>query len=243
MTMRSVALARDGAVATITLDSADARNALDPAMRAELADACASVASDDAVRVVLLTGAGATFATGDEPMPSPDEPSPAADLAALPQPTVAWVNGDCLDMGLELALACDVRVAGPHARMAMRQVASGSLPWNGGTQRLVRIAGRGHALRLLLAGDVVTADEALGMGLVQQIGGREAAMALAERIAAAGPIAVAYAKEAVLAAGDTTLDQGLRLEADLAILLHATADCAEGLRAFSERRVPRFEGR
>ena len=244
---RSIAVAREGAVAILTLDRPDTSNFLDQAMRAEIADACAEAGSDSAVRAIVLMGSGPAFATGMESPPIAAHPASvvpgAAVVASLTKPTIAWIEGDCLDMGLELALACDLRIAAPGARLGLRHVREGRLPWDGGTQRLARAVGRAHALRLLLTGEVVGAEEALRIGLVQQVGGQEEAMALAERIASGAPLAMRSAKEAASAGLDLTLEQGLRLEADLSILLHSTEDRAEGLRSFAERRAPRFEGR
>lgn len=234
-----VVVARDGAIATLTLACPGTANRLDATLALALVDACVDVGADDQIRVVVLAGATETFAAGTES----SNARPASSIAALGKPVIAWIEGDCLDMGLELALACDVRVAGPAARFGIRHLASGMLPSDGGTQRLPRLVGRGQAMRLLLTGEVIGAEEALRMGLVQQVGGRDAVDALASRIAAGAPIAAAYVREAATAGLDLTLEQGLRLEADLSVLLHTTDDRAEGLRAFQEGRPPGFEGR
>ena len=218
-----VVVRRRGPVAVVTLGGPG------------LVDACAALADGDA-RVVVLTGTGGRFAAGPVG-------GAAAAVAALRMPTIAWIDGDCLDGGLEIALACDVRIAAPGARLGLRAVAEGRLPTDGGTQRLLRLVGRAHALRLLLTGDVIDAAQALRIGLVQSVGGLEAADELAERVAAAAPIAAAYIKEAVLRGADLALDQGLRLEADLSILLHTTADRARGLASFADGTRPGYEGR
>ena len=237
-----VVVSRDGAVATLTLDCPGTANRLDATLASALFDACVDVGADDQIRVVVLSAAGDTFAAGIEPLPT-SITRPSSSISYLGKPTIAWIEGDCLDMGLELALACDVRVAGPAARFGMRHLASGMLPSDGGTQRLPRLVGRGQALRLLLTGEVIGAEEALRMGLVQQVGDRDAVDALTARMAAGAPIAVAYAREAAAGGLDLTLGQGLRLEADLSVLLHTTSDRAEGLSAFEEGRPPKFEGR
>ena len=244
----AIVIHRRGQVATITLSRPSESNALGPELAVRLADACAALADDDS-RVVVLTGAGKAFATGGEGSEAdghpavPATPTPAAAVAALRKPTIAWINGDCLDRGLEMALACDVRIAAPTARLGLRAVSQGWLPQDGGTQRLPRLVGRGHALRLLLTGDVIDAQEALRIGLVQAVGDRRTVEELADRIAAAAPIAVAYAKEAVRQGEDLALEQGLRLEADLSILLHGTADRAKGLESFAAGTRPNHEGR
>ncbi len=220
--MFALTLTADGLTATLALDA--------PEGERDLAAACAAL--PEGVRVVVVTG----FA-GAPPL------APAALLAALAVPTLGWVDGDVRDHGVELALACDIRVLASGASVALTQVRAGALPADGGTQRLVRLVGRGHALRLLLTGDAVGAQEAAVMGLAQAVGTLAEAEALAARIGATGPLATAYTREAVRAAGEVPLAEGLRAEADLAILLHTSADRAEGLAAFRERRAPRFEGR
>lgn len=168
---------------------------------------------------------------------------PARAVASLTKPTIAFIDGDCLDAGLELALACDVRYASATSRFAIRQVHQGTLPSDGGTQRLARAIGRAHALRILLSGEAIDANEALRIGLIQRIGTLDDAIAWAERVAEGAPIATAYAKEAATASFDLTLGQGLRLEADLSVLLQSTDDRSEGLDAFRRKRKPKYEGR
>ncbi len=231
----AVAVNRRGPVAVVTLNRPGESNVADAELARALEEACARLADAD-VRAVVLTGTGGRFATGAAGGAS-------AAVAALRMPTVAWINGDCLDGGLEVALACDLRVAAPGARLGLRSVPEGRLPADGGTQRLLRLVGRAHALRLLLTGDVIDAAEALRIGLVQLVGGAEAVDELADRLAAAAPIAAAYVKEAVLRGADLALEQGLRLEADLSFLLHTTADRARGLASFADGTQPEYEGR
>lgn len=217
-------------IARLTLD-ADA---------AVLTAALLALDANTGARVLLLSGdwsavgAGVRDASGDDPV---------AALAALRIPIVAWVDGDCHDEALELALAADIRLAGESAAFRMGHVREGGIPSHGGTQRLMRAVGRGQALRLLLTGETLDADEALRIGLVHDVADLEDAEELAAAIADAGPIAAQYVKEAIAASADLPLRDGMRLEADLSILLHSTADRAEGLRAFAEKRKPRFEGR
>ena len=200
-----------------------------------LATAIAAAGDEDAVRVLVVRG------------PWPADTDAIAAVSGVTKPTVAWMEGDCFDQGLELALACDIRVAAPNARFAMRQVRDGKLPHDGGTQRLPRAVGNAHALRLLLTGEEIDAEEALRIALVQQIGDAKEVEQMASAIATGAPIAAAYAKEAVLLGADMSLAQGARLEADLSVLLHSTDDRAKGLRAFKGRSVqgsgPKFEGR
>ncbi len=181
---------------------------------------------------------------------TPFAPPPGAGfeaLAALPQPTVAAVEGRAHSAGLELALACDIRVCGDGASFAMPETGLGLVPMGGGTQRLPRAVGRAHGLRLLLTGEQVDATEALRIGLVSRVvpvgEAAVAAAGIASAIAAKGPIATRYAKEAVARGLDAPLQQGLRAELDMTVILQSTADRAEGVQAFVERREPHFEGR
>ena len=196
--------------------------------------------ADAGARVLLLSGDWS--AVGASLRDASDD-DPVAALAALRIPVVAWVDGDCHDEALELALAADIRLAGESATFRMGHVREGGIPSHGGTQRLTRAVGRGQALRLLLTGETLDADEALRTGLVHDVGVVEDAEELAAAVADAGPVAAQYVKEAIAASADLPLRDGMRLEADLSILLHSTADRAEGLRAFAEKRKPRFEGR
>lgn len=225
----------------MTTDNHDpiARLSLD-ADAAALTGALLALDADAGARVLLLSGDWS--AVGASLRDTSDD-DPVAALAALRIPVVAWVDRDCHDEALELALAADIRLAGESAAFRMGHVREGRIPSHGGTQRLTRAVGRGQALRLLLTGETLDADEALRTGLVHDVGVVEDAEELAAAIAGAGPIAAQYVKEAIAVSADLPLRDGMRLEADLSILLHSTADRAEGLRAFAEKRKPRFEGR
>jgi enoyl-CoA hydratase len=171
----------------------------------------------------------------------------ASAIAGIDRPVIAAINGDALGQGLELALSCDVRLAAQSARFGFPQVASGLIPRDGGTQRLPRIIGKGKALELILTGKIIDAEEALAIGLVSQVlpppDLMSTAEALAQNIAGKAPIALRFIKEAVHKGLDLTLEEGLRLEADLYFLLHTTADRTEGVKAFLEKRRPQFKGR
>jgi enoyl-CoA hydratase/carnithine racemase len=168
-------------------------------------------------------------------------------LALVPQPTVAAIRGAAHSAGLELALACDIRVAAQGATFAMPETGAGLVPRGGGTQRLPRAVGRAQALRLLLTGERIDAAEALRIGLVSEVvpDGEElaAATAVATAIASRGPLATRFAKEAIRRGVELPLEEALRLELELTVLLQTTADRAEGVRAFVERRDPEFSGR
>ena len=247
-------------VARLTLARPDAANAIDRRAASELRDACERVRQDDAVWVLLIAADGPAFCAGTDPAALADLASldaaaltPAlADLrvaetvAAVEKPVIAALSGDALDQGLELALACDVRVASLDARFGMTQLARGLLPWDGGTQRLPRLVGRAAATEMLLTGATLDAARALEIGLVNEAvdPGRLAdrAAEIAAAMASHGPIAARYTKELVHDGLDMTLDQGLRLEADLNFLLQSTADRAEGVASFLERRGPVYRG-
>ena len=245
----------EGGVARLTLQGS-AGNRIDARCLDELEDAVARLREDPGAIVLLVTAAGDDFCTGwDDDFfatlvgAAPDRAwlDPFGVLSRLPLPVVAAVQGRAESAGLELALACDVRIAAATARFALPEVGLGYLPFAGGTQRLPRIAGRATALSMLLTGTVLDAEEALHCGLVSRVVPletlTETAESLARTIASRGPVALRYAKEAVQAGSELSLDRGLRLEADLSVLLQSTRDRAEGVRGFIEKRPTRFEGR
>jgi enoyl-CoA hydratase len=163
-----------------------------------------------------------------------------------PKPVVAAINGFCLGGGMELALACDIRVASVTAKFGQPEVNLGIIPGGGGTQRLPRIVGLGAALRLILTGELIGAGEALRLRLVEEVvePGQllERAIAIAETIAAKSPVAVAAAKEATRASASLPLDEGLKLETALFQLCFSSEDKKEGVRAFLEKRTANFSG-
>lgn len=224
---------------------------VDDALLAGLDAACAAVNDDATIRVAVISAEGDDFSTGwaaaalDRDPAS--RPPPFACLESMRQPAVCAIHGRAVSAGLELALACDVRIASGDATFALPDTAQGRLPIAGGTQRLARLVGRGEALRLLLLAEAIDAAEALRIGLVSAVVPRASldaeADALARTIASRGPIAVAYAKEAVRRGLELPIDEALRYETDLTVLLQTTADRAEGVRAFLEKREPEFEGR
>lgn len=247
-------------VAWVTLNRPQAQNRLDLRTCNELRAICDTIAQDDDVRLAVLTGAGETFCAGDEGEPpefansasveeirSYIEPRrPASFLGGVEKPVIAAINGDALGHGLELALACDIRIAAEGARLGMTQISQGGIPWDGGTQRLPRIVGRAWATDMLLNGRVLDTEEALRIGLVHQVVSAQEftdrVEQMASTMAALAPIATRYAKEVVLKGMDMTLEQGLRLETDLNVLLQTTRDRAEGVASFLERRDPTYTG-
>lgn len=245
MTDAAVLFQSEGHVARVTLNRPEAGNAIDRELAEGLAAVCRRINEDAGIYVVTLTGAGDVFCRGGEPDGDISE-SPAAALAAVECPVVVVVNGDALGPGLELALAGDIIIAAAGARFGLPQVAGGFIPADGGTQRLPRIVGRGRALEMLLTGDAISDTEALEAGLVSRVVPPEQleseAATLAADIAAKGPVALRYLKEAVNQGLDMSLEQGLRLEADLYFLLHTTDDRTEGIKAFLEKRKPEYKG-
>ncbi len=234
-------------------------NRIDAAMAEELRDVCRAVAQNDSVHLVVITGRGGVFSVG-RPNLADRRDSAGTDgalgwiyqhqvasfVADLPVPVIAAVNGDALDQGLELALAADLRIAAADARFGFDSLGQGAIPWDGGTQRLPRLIGPAWALDMILTGRTIDANQALEIGLVNRVVAADqlldATRELAEKVLAGAPIAARYAKEAVQKGMDLSLDQALRLEADLNILLHSTSDRAEGLQSFLERRDPEFSG-
>ena len=162
------------------------------------------------------------------------------------QPIIAAITGFALGGGLELALACDIRIAGEDSQLGLTEVNLAIIPGGGGTQRLPRLVGRGKALEMILTGARVDAREALRIGLVERVVPtaevHTSAQALAKMLAERAPVAMRYAKEAVVKGLGMSLEDGLRLENDLATLLRTTEDRIEGAKAFLEKRKPRFTG-
>jgi enoyl-CoA hydratase/carnithine racemase len=261
MPYQTISLVQRGAIAYLELQRPEQENRFDSHLLRELAAACEALADDPQVRVVVLSGGeGAAFSMGwDASLLAAQVEGKAAArggerlghtfdfLAQMPRPVICAANGDAVSAGLELALACDVRLACPEARFAFPETAWGIIPMAGGTQRLARIVGRAAALELILTAAPIDAQTALRIGLVSHVVPRDRllveASALAERIAARGPLAVRYAKEAVSQGLDMPLEQALRFETDLTIILQTTEDRAEGVRAFLEKRSPEFHGR
>lgn len=231
-------------VARIELDTAAQGPTIEAATAQALCDAAEAIESDDRVSIVVLRGTGKLFC---QAAPKEQAPDFVAAIAALTMPVVAAVDGMASAEGCELALACDLRIASRKAAFCLPQIGEGRLPSHGATQRLPRIVGRPRALDMLLSGRRVGASEAAAFGLVSRLlpAARldEAVEEEVSSLRSKGPIALRLAKEAVLKGSDMTLEQGIRLEQDLYVLLQATADRAEGVRAFLRKRRPKFKGR
>jgi len=257
MVYQTLSIQTTGHVAIITLkgpvDNSLGRDRLSD----ELMESGDAIRDDENIRVVILTDAGEGLLSMEadtvEPILEGGEElttrrrSLAAPIAELDVPTLAAIQGDAVGQGLELVLACDIRIAAETAHFGFPEIKKGLIPRDGGTQRLVRLVGRGKAIEMILTGEVIDAQEALRIGLLNRVVPSESLTAvslkMAQEIGSKAPIAMGYAKEAIYKGMDMTLEQGLRLEADLYLLLHTTKDRTEGIKAFQEKRPLRFEGR
>ncbi len=241
----------------VTLTRPQALNALNQEVLIELAAVTEIISEDRVVRAAIFTGEGKAFVAGADISEIADLQDVFAarefailgqsvfnEIAALPIPSIAAINGFALGGGLELALACDLRVASHKAKLGLPEVGLGIIPGFGGTQRLPRLVGRGRAFDLIFTGRHVTGEEALGLGLVNRVG--EDALQTAKELATAilknGPVALALAKEAVGRGENLDLQEALEVEADLFGLACATRDMREGTRAFLDKRPAQFKG-
>jgi enoyl-CoA hydratase/carnithine racemase len=202
------------------------------------------VEDDDEVRALAITGAGNCFSVGFD---TDVDWRIVEALSAVAKPTVAILNGDAFDEALEMVLAFDLRVAFKGARFALTQLQRGTLPQFGGTQRLPRLIGAAHGLKMMLTGEAIHGAEAMRLGLVTYMAAdrtelQRLARNLLETIESRGPLGVRLVKEAIRKGLDMTIEQGIRLEEDLYALLQTTTDRAEGVRAFLEKRKPIFKG-
>ena len=247
---------REG-VTLVRLNRPAARNALSPPLMDELAAALESTDADPSVRCIVIAGSDEAFAAGADVGALAERPFHEALLhpgarfwkrvGECRTPLVAAVSGWALGGGCELALCCDLIVASESAVFGQPEITLGIIPGGGGTQRLAGTVGKHRAMELVLTGRRFDAREAERMGLVNRIAGPgewlEAALELAGRVAASPPLAARLAKQAVLAAEETTLAAGLEHERRLYELAMATEDRIEGMRAFLEKREPGFQGR
>jgi enoyl-CoA hydratase len=259
-----------GDVAVLTFNRPEARNAISPELACRMADAYAEIAEDDTIRVVVLTGAGdkAFCAGGDLGLSLPllsgaRQPETDWDRRflsdksindrlslrgfSLSKPIVAAVNGPCMAGGMEILLSTDIRLSVPGAKFALPEAARGVIPFAGALARLTRQLPYAVAMEIMTAGTSLDADTALRHGLINRIvppeGLMEAAMEMANRVAANAPISVQQIKTVVTQAMGRTLDEGFALEDAAKALVMATDDAREGPRAFMEKRAPRYKGR
>lgn len=258
--LKAVTIERRDAVGIITLNRPDRINAINNDIRKLLPEALRELENDASVHVIVVHGgdargfcAGADITEKREPetaIAARRRLSEGSWIDAFPKvskPVIAAIHGFCLGGGLEIALACDLRVASPDAVFSLPETALGLIPGAGGTQRLPRIIGFGRALDLMLTGDRIDAAEAYRIGLVTRMAREGAtliddALEVAARIASRAPAATRYVKEAATAATELSLADGLVLERSLFALLSSTGDKAEAALAFKEKRAPKFTG-
>jgi enoyl-CoA hydratase len=246
-------------LAIITLAQSESGNRVGRAFLNELGAAVEAATSVPGIRAAILTNSGGTFCAGwDDSIVHEIEAQGAGAagsvllgttfqfLADAPLPFIAAINGDAMSAGLELALACDLRLASSRSRFGLPDVSAGRIPMAGGTQRLTRIVGHPRAVDLILTGRTLTSSEALQWGMLNAVTEADDLLAvatdLAKTLSERGPIAVGLAKEAIYRGADMPLQEALRYETDLTILLQTTSDRAEGVQAFIEKRGPRFQG-
>lgn len=250
---------REGRVAILTVNRPEKMNALNEQVRSEALAALAGFESDDAVGVVVITGAGeksfiagadiAEFA-GRTPFDQREamrSPRIFDVMGSFPKPVIAMINGFCLGGGCELAMSCDLRIASEKARFGQPEINLGLIPGGGGTQRLPRLVGLGHALRMILTGEMIGAAEAREIGLADLVVGhdelRARTLEIADKMAAKSPLALRVAKEAVRASQRLAIEDGIAYERDLFCLCFSTADKEEGVKAFLEKRPAHWQGR
>jgi len=247
-------------VAYVTVNRPEVMNALHPPANQELARVFDDFEKDPELWIGIITGAGdRAFSAGADirefvkplvPTEFREERKRVdfrQEMDRCPQPIVAAIRGHCFGGGLELALACDIRVAADDARLGLTEIDLAIIPGGGGTQRLPRLIGRGKALEMILTGARIPATEALAIGLVERVvpAADLAAEAgkLVRTMADKAPVALRYAKESVVKGLELPLADGIRLEGDLSTLLRTTEDRLEGAKAFLEKRKPRWTGR
>jgi len=255
---RTVKLVRDGPVATLIMNRPDQMNALSGAVFDDLDDLLSELEKDSSTRAVIVTGEGRAFIAGaDIKEMAGKDPAQMRQFTAhgqkvlrrlerLDKPVIAALNGFALGGGLELALACDIRIASERARFGLPEVKLGIFPGLGGTQRLTRLVGKGPACELVFCGDIIDPATALRLGLVDRVVCPDRLMPeareMARRISQNAPIAVSLAKSSINKALETDLDAGLRYELDTVMKCMATRDKKEGMQAFIEKRRPEFLG-
>lgn len=231
-------------------------NIINLPMAQELKDICANITEDSDVYAVIITASGKAFCLGSELEQKlknrlkyglASYHPVASAIAAIEKPVIAALNGATFGQGLEIALACDIRIAAETARFGFPNVSLGLIPIDGGTQRLPRIIGKAAALEMIFNAGIITARQANRIGLVNAVVAKEGLIpevtTIGQSMTKKAPLALRYIKEAINKGLDLTLEQGLRLEADLYFLLHTTTDRIEGIQAFQQKRLPRFTGR
>ncbi len=260
MSYETITVAHDGPACVITLNRPDKRNAISVKMMDELMAALKAAESASSVRGVVITGGPAFFAAGADLNEALQVKTAAqgkeyfnrwhrlnATIEELAQPVIAAIEGFCITGGLELALACDLRVAAEGSTFAITSARIGTVAGAGGTQRLPRIVGMAHALDILFAADPVDAAHAYRIGLINRLtpkgGALAAAKALIEVYAQRAPLSLAFVKRAVRQGMQRDLASAIELETSIVTTIYGTEDKQEGISAFLEKRTPRFKGK
>ncbi len=258
--MTMVRIEKKAPVGLIRIDRPEAMNSLNEQVLTELDAALDAVGMDSDVRVIIITGEGKAFVAGaDIAGMQPLDVRGGYEwgllgrkvfrkIETMDKPVIAAVNGFALGGGCELAMACDIRIAGNRAKFGQPEVGLGITPGYSGTQRLPRLVGKAKAMELILTADIIGADDAAAIGLVNRVVPQETLMeeayALAEKIAKNGPLAVAYSKKAIVdGLEQSDMDQAMEVETKLFAKCFETADQKEGMSAFLEKRKPQFKGR
>jgi enoyl-CoA hydratase/carnithine racemase len=257
--LENVVYEKKGPIAYVTLNRPKVMNALNKATINELRSAFEDARDDLAVRGVILTGGEKAFAAGADIAEIANNTAVEAEQASrrgqaltdlienLGKPVIAAVNGFALGGGCELAMSCAIRIAAESAKFGQPEVKLGVMPGYGGTQRLPRLVGRGRALKLILSGDIIDAAEAYRIGLVDELLPDtqviERAETVLKKIIANAPLSVKYALEAVNKGLETSVAEGLLIEASLFAVCASTDDKKEGTSAFLEKRAPKFQGK
>jgi enoyl-CoA hydratase len=259
MAYQNILVETSDRISFLTINRPDKRNALNQPTRDEMLHALDSLERESESRVLILTGAGdKAFIAGADinefegrtALTQREAMKGLRIFTAIeefPKPVIAMINGFCLGGGLEVALACDIRIASDTARLGQPEINLGIIPGGGGTQRLTRLVGEGKAMELILTGDAIDAAHAKEIGLVNEVVAagdlRGRVVSLAGRIAEKSPVALRMAKDAVKSAARMNLREGLEREMDLFCLTFGSEDKAEGVRAFLEKRKADFKGR
>ena len=256
---KTIEVEKKGHLGYLTLNRPEVMNAFSQEMIDELLQAFAQINRDEQIRVLIITGAGKAFQAGAD----------IAELAAmtplkilrwneglvrvnaaiekLRQPVIAAINGVALGGGLEFALACTLRVASPRAKFGLPEVSLGIIPGTGGTQRLPRLIGKGRAAKMILTGEIIKADEAERIGLVNQVSADDNVLAAAEELAGIiltkAPIAIEMAKDAIEIGLDLPLEQAVQYSQKNCVTCFSTEDMKEGTKAFLEKRKAEFKGK